>query len=477
MAVPVEMRQVEDEIDQAIRRLPIWKYSRSVLLRRILSHYRYGTQFLMERYSRALIERDSKEMLFLETCGTEITFGLFQAFKWAMEFANERRKSTAPPDKALNRLIELGCSYRMVVDFLKCANHDLVGIEVDQQERTVRIYEGGDLTGADHQLVSYQLKHLRNYRHVDLTEDSDQLTRSWNAGEFRRLIRHLSDFAQEQSHTVGYDSNGVKIDLFKRPTLIEVPDLHDSVMNAVIEDLTLSPEKIQELRYQPVTFMEMPLVKIGKRRFGVSDILITLGDFACDDYMLRVACRVDRDQYSKVSGLREDRMIAFCKDEFEAKGWKVEPHKKIRRQPKKEIEKEIDILARRETETVVLQLKSTLRPEAPWEVYKRNEDILKGVEHTGQVLQLLQKNALGFVITDGYRGDYVTWASALRASIPIGTLRDVSDIAQDPVNTIELLKQRVGFDQSRKPEPMEDREFNMMGWRIKVIDSPSPPPK
>ena len=66
-----------------------------------------------------------------------------------------------------------------------------------------------------------------------------------------------------------------------------------------------------------------------------------------------------------------------------------------------------DIVASRSGEILVIELKSTLRPEAPWEVYKRNQDILKGL---GQAQALVRRGIgnRGLVITDGYRGDYKT---------------------------------------------------------------------
>lgn len=79
-----------------------------------------------------------------------------------------------------------------------------------------------------------------------------------------------------------------------------------------------------------------------------------------------------------------------------------------------------------------------------------------------------------FVITDGYRGDYLTWASALEHDIPIGTLRDLKDIAENPIDAIKLLKERVGFDSNRPAQPIPDRSFEIMGWTMRVVDAPPP---
>ena len=142
---------------------------------------------------------------------------------------------------------------------------------------------------------------------------------------------------------------------------------------------------------------------IGAVRVAATNALKTIGGHGCDDHMLRVAARIDPEQYSRVSGLREDRIIRHCMPILEKNGWNVRPHH-ILRNPSAEL----DLYASRRDENLVLQLKSTLRPETPWEVQKRNHDILDGIEHTATALGRLPQKSTGFVITDGYRGDYVT---------------------------------------------------------------------
>jgi len=121
--------------------------------------------------------------------------------------------------------------------------------------------------------------------------------------------------------------------------------------------------------------------------------------------MLRVAVLVDREQYEKVSGLREERMVAQSASALRAKGWIVQPHLHL-----SDPEREIDVYAAKGQQDLVIQLKSTLRPHSPWEVYKRNADVIDGVNHTAEVLPRFREGVLGFVITDGYEGDYQTWA-------------------------------------------------------------------
>ncbi len=133
------------------------------------------------------------------------------------------------------------------------------------------------------------------------------------------------------------------------------------------------------------------------------------------------------------------------------------------------------MLTSRGANTVVLQLKSTLRPETPWEVYKRNEGLINGIYHTkGLVDRGVAKQ--GFVVTDGYRGDYACWAKAIAYGIPIATLYDLEVIGSDPIAAIAEVKDRVGItDPSRgSSNGIADREAELMGWTLRFCDRDVP---
>ena len=127
---------------------------------------------------------------------------------------------------------------------------------------------------------------------------------------------------------------------------------------------------------------------------------------------------------------------------------------------------EIDIYAIRSGFQLVLELKSTLRPETPWEVYKRNQDLLTGIAQARERSDRLGSGAIGVVITDGYRGDYVTWRSAIDHGIPIGTLEDIPDLARDPRQVFDLLRARVGFES----EPPQGTPFEKI-LQVSGLDS------
>jgi hypothetical protein len=154
---------------------------------------------------------------------------------------------------------------------------------------------------------------------------------------------------------------------------------------------------------------------------------------------------------------------------LESAGWSVQTHLRVRNPSR-----EIDVYATKDDQELILQLKSTLRPHSPWEVFKRNKDVIAGIDHTAEVLPLFRHNARGFVVTDGYSGDYATWAQSLDTSIAVGTLEDLELIAANPVGAFQALKQRVGIAGAPVGAQVLTREAEICDWRIRLVDAPRP---
>jgi hypothetical protein len=388
-----------------------------------------------------------------------------------MEFSRVSNSGPLPEDEEILSLVDLGKKYETLVDILKMANHDQVSINVDDEQRIITVYEGGNLTGEDAQLIAHNAEVLPVYAQSPLIEDGDQITSRWSAGDFRSLMRTLSELAQDmETETFVSTFPGQEGDLFKRPVILDIPNSADSRQQAVLDDITLTPSKVEGVaKWKLTTWRDIPLILIGSRRVGPSNMIKALAGFGGDDYMLRIASRMDPNQYANVSGLREGRMIAVCEERLRAYGWKVYPHYMLTNPPR-----EIDIYAKRVNNNVVIQLKSTLRPETPWEVLKRNGEILKGISHTAEVLPRFPEGAVGFVITDGYRGDYYTWQRSLIDGVMVGTINDVEEIAGDALKAIDTLKSRAGFTLSGESEPLPDRTIDLFDWTICLIDKVAP---
>jgi hypothetical protein len=233
------------------------------------------------------------------------------------------------------------------------------------------VYEGGEVTGADWALVDHQHRTNPLRAHVPLTADTDHLTSRWTAGDYRRTAAWLRAVATDaQRETVMYAPPGAgAVPLFPRPVVMAVPDPPEPAMRPVLDDLTLTAEKLAGQGFwRYVSWLETPIVAAGGERLATSDALMALGGPAGDDHMLRLAAIVDPAQYTRVSGAREERMIAVCREILEPLGWAVTPRLKLSNPAA-----EVDVYAVRDEERLVLQLKSTLRPETPWEVYNERE--------------------------------------------------------------------------------------------------------
>jgi hypothetical protein len=81
-----------------------------------------------------------------------------------------------------------------------------------------------------------------------------------------------------------------------------------------------------------------------------------------------------------------------------------------------------------------------------------------------------------FVVTDGYRGDYACWAEALSSEIPIGTLYDLAEVAENPGEAALILKAKVGITAGSLPsgEALPDREETLFGWKLRLVDMEAP---
>jgi hypothetical protein len=473
VSVSDRVREIEREIEDSIRQLPIWRAPRDELLADIMHTYRDAIEVVFLHALHAETFNGSPDD-FGVVFGQENRFraGSLWALKWASEYCPAISAATNRSPKELVDILSLGATYETFVDALKYAQRDLINIKVDESSKILTFYEGGPATAFDSHIVDHQRITTPLTHHVSLTENSDQLTLRWTAGDFRRVTKWLADLAAHEENTIVVDpailaQNGKSNISIQQPTLVwferpeGVPDCY------VFDDLVLPNV---DLKWKLVSLLDTPLVQVGVRFCALSSDLKAIA--VIDDYMLRLAARVDPDQYSNASTLRENRMIRICRDALEqcVPPWTVDSQV-LYKNPLQEV----DVLASRDTTTLILQLKSTLRPETPWEVYKRNEGLIDGVQHTKR---LLERGAatLGFVVTDGYRGDYACWVVALASDIPIATLYDLEAIASDPVAAVAMVKNRVGITAStpEQPQGIPDREGDLMGWKLRFVDRQAP---
>ncbi len=475
MAVSEAVRQVENEIDEGVRALPLWRCARDRVVRAALDYYRGATEIFMLGIAWAAMQERGEGARLIETVPlveNRVQAGVFYVLKWALTLCPERA-TEAFDEMMVHSAQEVGAHYETLVDSLKLAKHGLGQIEVDREVRLITVYEGGDMTGEDWALVEYQRRTNPFRTHVPLTEDADQLTTAWTAGDYRRTAAWLRDLAAEaqRDQTVMFAPPGADpVPLFPRPTVVSVPDPPEPGMKAVLEDLTLTPEKLAGQGFwRHVAWADTPVVLAGAERLSTSGALIALGMAGNDDHMLRLAALVDGPQYVRVTGAREERMITDCWRTLEPLGWTVIPRLRLNDPPG-----DVDVYAVRGRDRLVAQLKSTLRPESPWEVHKRNSDVLDGIEQAHHARAQLGEDVTAVVITDGYRGDFATWRVALERRVAIGTLEDLDAIARAPAEAFETLRQRVGFGGEPPGGAPHERTCDLMGWSLRLVDAVRP---
>lgn len=475
MPVSEKVRTVEAQIDASIREMRIWQTPKAPMLERLMGVYRDSIELIFLEFMHAEVFDLLNEELGSQFAKEDLTrTGVLWALKWALEYSTESGTVNPSNAKELVDLTFLGSTYEAFVDALKCAKWDLATVEVDEDSRTIFCYEGGNITGFDADIVETARMSAPGVPHVSLTADEDQLTARWTAGDYRRVTHRLAAHAATKENTLLVDANflamiGKREISVPQPTLVwlDRPDFDPD--RSVFDDLVLPSNMDSKLKWKLVSLLDTPIVMIGDRYCALSSDLKAVS--VLDDYMLRLAVRIDERQYNRVSVLREQRMIRICRRilEHSLRPWTVRDCV-IYSNPTEEA----DILATRDSSSMVIQLKSTLRPQTPWEVFKRNEDLVHGLKQTRSLLDRGIATH-GFVITDGYRGDHICWGKALAENIPIATLYDFEVIAEDPAAAIAEVKKRVGIaDGAAARESLSDREGDLPGWKLRIVDAEAP---
>ena len=303
--------------------------------------------------------------------------GTFWALKWATKFCPGTGKDGAVSSKEIQEAIQAGKVYDVLVDALKADQTGLMELSADKRSKRIVCFEGKSLTGFDHAIVEHQHTVGPTRHHASLTADKDKITSEWSAGDYRRTVRKLAEFAECQKNLIVAPNGKTGT---PQPTLVwlnrptEEPDCH------VFDSLTMPQETSDTFMWQSRELLETPIVNCAGHFCALSSDLKAI---AClDDYMLRLAAREDQERYNKVSGLREGHMTEICLKPLIKHGWKAESSVKFQ-----DPDQEADIIAKRSRDAMVIELKSTLRPQAIREVNNRNEDILKGLSHVERLVQ------------------------------------------------------------------------------------------
>ena len=304
MPVSPTLRQIEHEIDQVVCSHDLFKVQRDRLLLALLDYYRDAIEVVFCRNAHARqfgLDDELQAGLAIEG---QMHLGILQTLKWAMEFASADSDCFTPDLYQIAEFFnKFGPAYVAFADSLKMAKYNRSWLEVDESTRTITVYEGGDVTGADVQLVSHQHATLPFRSHLSFVEDADQLTAQWTAGDFRRLTERLHTTAADaEKESIISTFGGAPTHLFHRPALDEIPDADSPAEQAALQDLTLTVERVRSQdKWTLGSWFDAPFVMIGPKRMGVSNVIKTLAASGREGHMLRVAVQRDAEQYQNVS--------------------------------------------------------------------------------------------------------------------------------------------------------------------------------
>lgn len=469
--VSPQVRDAEAAIDGAIRALPVWQSTRDATLKAVLDVYRdlLDVVFVEMGRQRILAEflgpREATPLVPI-VMEHRLHTGIFWILKWALAWCPDAGHAPPTPDD-ITSLVGTGSAYVHLVDALWMHKRDWGRVDVDLASRTLLISEGGDQTGGDRELAEYLHGFLALHRHHSFTDDSDKLTSRWTAGEYRAFGKALIDECSRLcTETVQFSGTDPPLDLFKRPVILPVPDALVAQHEFLVRDLALTHERLADpgACWRLSSWLDTPLVECGGAYWCASNAVQSVFREYHDDYMLRLAALVDAKHYSLVSQAREQRMRDFCVKALESKGWTCTAPLTL-----KNPQADIDVYAVRGSVTLLLELKSTLRPETPREVASRNDDIHLGIRKSEERRARFPEDTIAVVVTDGYRGEYRTWADALRRRVPLLTTDELDRLATDP--TAYLNDLRV-WSETRPigDNPFPERESVLLDWRLVVRD-------
>src|ERR1700733_365492 len=139
-----DVRQVEADIDSEIKGMPIWNVKREVLLRYLMTFWRDGLELVHLKYAHGAmfqLEEGLQNFLAIEY---QISTGAYQTIKWAMEYARDDGHEAVPEEALIDFAMKVPAPYVVLVDALKLGAHDRAEFFVDQDNKILMIYEGGN---------------------------------------------------------------------------------------------------------------------------------------------------------------------------------------------------------------------------------------------------------------------------------------------------------------------------------------------
>jgi len=145
--VSQQVRSAEAEIDANIRRLPIWKCSKTLLVKQLMDLWRDGLELAYMKAAHGATFQMRQSLEEAKVLEHKANTGVFWCLKWALEYGSDSAVAAPTIDQIVATVTEVGSPYQILVDALKLATAGGNEIDIDTNERTIIVYEGGNVTG------------------------------------------------------------------------------------------------------------------------------------------------------------------------------------------------------------------------------------------------------------------------------------------------------------------------------------------
>src|ERR1039457_4505420 len=119
-----QVRAAESDIDERIRRLPIWRSEKNLLLKGLMDFWRDGLEVAYVRFGHAVMFQSSESFEVAKAIEHEVNTGVFWCLKWTLEYASGAGTAMPIVEQIVDTVTKVGAPYQLLVDALSFARVD-----------------------------------------------------------------------------------------------------------------------------------------------------------------------------------------------------------------------------------------------------------------------------------------------------------------------------------------------------------------
>lgn len=266
-----EVRVVEREIDECIRKMSVWNTKRDFMLRRLVMLWRDAVELaqMLAAHAQMFGVEDGLQR---SLAGEHLMVtGLYQTIKWTLEYGADKGNEEIADETLIPFVMKVAAPYQLLVDALKLGAHGMADFSLDHAEKTLTVYEGGEVSGHDFSIIERDHSTNPFHKQTPLIDDSDQLTKNWTAGQYREYWKWLNSRAEDAEKDTIMGQGGPlapMVEIMKQPVVLDVP-VPPASLGHVQQDLTLTSDKAKSsLKWKIDSWHDCPLVCVGNSVLG-----------------------------------------------------------------------------------------------------------------------------------------------------------------------------------------------------------------